>query len=181
MSPSEIAFWKIVGFDVTPTTASSSIIRASSPVCSRRRERKSIQTLWPSSDSSCRRDLAIGFLPFHLLDLLKPSDVAFPAVEPCNEEGAHQLARQLGPHDLGAEAEHVHVIVLDALVCRVVVVADRGTDAWDLARRDRRADPGAADEHGAFRLTAANCLADLARLVRVVDARRRLVGAKIDD
>src|ERR671937_247234 len=113
MSPSEIAFWKIVGFDVTPTTASSSIIRASSPVCSRRRERKSIQTLWPSSDSSCRRDLAIGFLPFHLLDLLKPSDVAFPAVEPCNEEGAHQLACQLGPHDLGAEAEHVHIVVLD--------------------------------------------------------------------
>ena len=30
-SPCEIAFWKIVGFDVTPTTASSSIIRFSSP------------------------------------------------------------------------------------------------------------------------------------------------------
>jgi hypothetical protein len=37
--PAEIAFWKIVGFDVTPTTASSSIIRFSSPCSSRSRER----------------------------------------------------------------------------------------------------------------------------------------------
>ena len=43
-SPVESAFWKIVGFDVTPTTASSSISRASSPVSSISRESESIQT-----------------------------------------------------------------------------------------------------------------------------------------
>jgi len=37
--PCEIAFWKIVGFEVTPTTASSFIIRASSPSWSMSRER----------------------------------------------------------------------------------------------------------------------------------------------
>jgi hypothetical protein len=37
--PCEIAFWKIVGFEVTPTTASSFIIRFSSPLSSRSRER----------------------------------------------------------------------------------------------------------------------------------------------
>ena len=43
-SPSAMAFWKIVGLDVTPVTASSSIIRFSSPVLSHSRESESIQT-----------------------------------------------------------------------------------------------------------------------------------------
>jgi hypothetical protein len=47
----DIAFWKIVGLVVTPTTASSLIIRSSPPLFSSRRERKSIQTLCPSSES----------------------------------------------------------------------------------------------------------------------------------
>jgi hypothetical protein len=51
-SPAETAFWKMVGFDVTPTTASSRIIRSSSPERSMSRERKSIQTLCPCSESS---------------------------------------------------------------------------------------------------------------------------------
>jgi hypothetical protein len=38
-SPAAIAFWKIVGLDVTPTTASSRIIRASSPERSMSRDR----------------------------------------------------------------------------------------------------------------------------------------------
>jgi hypothetical protein len=41
----------MVGFEVTPTTASSATARASAPDSRRSRERKSIQTLWPSADS----------------------------------------------------------------------------------------------------------------------------------
>ena len=52
-SPSASAFWKIVGLEVTPTTASSSIRRASSPVSSISRESESIQALTPCSLSSC--------------------------------------------------------------------------------------------------------------------------------
>ena len=48
-SPVESAFWKIVGFEVTPTTASSFISRASSPVSSISRETESIQGLTPAS------------------------------------------------------------------------------------------------------------------------------------
>jgi hypothetical protein len=50
-SPAEIAIWKMVGFEVTPETASSRIRRASSPPQRSSRERKSIQTLWPWSVS----------------------------------------------------------------------------------------------------------------------------------
>ena len=46
-APVDSAFSKIVGFDVTPTTASSSISRSSSPVSSISRERESTQTLTP--------------------------------------------------------------------------------------------------------------------------------------
>jgi hypothetical protein len=70
--------------------------------------------------------------------------------------------------------------VLDALVRRIGVVADGGADPGDLARRDRGADAGAADEHGALGLSAANRRRDLTRLVRIVDPRLGLVGAEID-
>ena len=44
-SPSDRALAKMVGFEVTPVTASSRTMRASSPPRRRSRERKSIQTL----------------------------------------------------------------------------------------------------------------------------------------
>src|SRR5918994_359288 len=103
----------MVGFDVTPTTASSRIIRASPPLLSRSRERKSIQTLWPSSESSCRRELAMS-CAFHFLDFFQPPTVTLASVEFCPQEGPDEVRRELGAHDLGAQAEDVHVVVLDA-------------------------------------------------------------------
>src|SRR5687768_11153147 len=134
-SPSESAFWKIVGFDVTPTTASSSISFCSVPSRSHCRESESIQTLCPCSLSSCRRDFAMRQLLFHSGDLFQPLHVALPTVELCLEEGPDEIGGELGPDDLGAEAEHVHVVVLDTLVGRVRIVADRGADPRQLAGR----------------------------------------------
>ena len=48
-SPLATAFWKIVGFEVTPTTASSRTSFSRKPVLSQSREIESIQTLCPSS------------------------------------------------------------------------------------------------------------------------------------
>ena len=80
-------------------------------------------------------------------------------------EGAHEVGREIGADDPGAEAEHVHVVVLDALVGRVHVVADCGADPVELARGDRRPDAGAADENPALCLAAEDRLADVPRLV----------------
>src|SRR5579885_635130 len=180
-SPCEIAFWKIVGFDVTPVTASSSIIRFSSPLRTSSRESVSNQTDWPRSVSPCSRDLAILHLLFHGGDLQQPLDVALAAVEGRLEKRLHQLARERRPHDLGAEAEHVHVVVLDALVRAVGVVADRRADAGELAGGDGRAHSRAADEDAARGLAALDRLADLARLVGIVDAHRVGVRAEVED
>src|SRR5262245_22829660 len=60
-----IAFWKIVGFEVTPRTPASRTRRASSPPSSRSRLMLSYHMLWPSSaartagtfmDASCAAD-----------------------------------------------------------------------------------------------------------------------------
>ena len=75
------------------------------------------------------------------------------------EEGDAALERRLGPDDPGAERQDVHVVVLDALVGRVGVVADGGADAADLVRRDARADAGAADEDAALGLAVADRVA----------------------
>src|ERR1051325_1985125 len=113
----------------------------------------------------------------HFLDLLQSSAVALAAVEAGGEEGAHELARELDAHDLTTQAEHVHVVVLDALVRGVRVVADSRSDAGELARGNRGSDARAADEHAALGLAGADRLAELACLVGVVDADAPVVGS----
>src|SRR5579884_691584 len=120
-------------------------------------------------------------LPFHRRHLLQSSHVPLAAVELRGEEHLDELPRDCGAEDLRAEAEHVHVVVLDTLVRAVEVVADRRADAGDLARRHRGADAGAADEDAALGVARADRLADLARLVRVVDAHARIVRAEVED
>ena len=70
--------------------------------------------------------------------------------------------------------------MLDALVRAVAVVADRRADPGHLAGGDRRADARAADEHAALGASLLNRLADLTRLVGVVDAHRVGVRAEVD-
>src|SRR6188472_4455168 len=90
-SPVESAFWKIVGFEVTPTIASSFISLASSPDSSISRETESIQGLTPASYSSCSRDVAMLHLLLHRSNLLQTLYVALAAVEARAEEGAHEV------------------------------------------------------------------------------------------
>src|ERR671910_2138651 len=169
----------MVGFDVTPTTASSRIIRSSLPVSSSSRERKSIHTLWPSADSLCRFESGTGHRPFHVFNFLQSLYITFSAVKTCPEERCDEIVRERGADDLRPEAEHVHVVVLDALMRRVDVVADRGPDPGELACCDRGTDPRSADEHTTFGIPAENGLADLPRLVGIVDPDGVRIGAQV--
>src|SRR3954470_3164191 len=100
------AFWKIDGLVVTPTTASSSIRRSSSPLSIISRERESIQTLWPRSDSWCSGDLLIRLLSVVALQSLTcvacPLNSAAAGRSAGGAEPLRQLVhpaahRQLGP------------------------------------------------------------------------------------
>ena len=86
----------------------------------------------------------------NLLNLLKPSHVAFPAVEFRTKERADQLTGHVFPDYARADAEHVHVVVLDSLVRRVRVVAGRRSYPRELGRRNGSADSRAADEDPAI-------------------------------
>src|SRR5262249_56281399 len=116
--------------------------RCSPPPWTSAGERLSTQSDWPAAASLRSLDLAMVLhLPFHRLDLHEPLDVPLAAVELGREERGHELACDGRADDLGAEAEDVHVVVLDALVGAVDVVADRRPDPRELARGDRGADP----------------------------------------
>src|SRR5438309_11357420 len=155
--------------------------RASSPDSSIVRESESIQTDWPRLLSLWRFESAITHLPFHGFDFSQSLYVTFAAVESCPEEGADEVGREARADHLRAEAEHVHVVVLDALMRRVDVVACRGADPALLRRGDRRPDARAADENAALRASILQRVPDLASLVRVVDPHGVRVGAEVDD
>src|SRR5438132_2053 len=171
----------MVGFVVTPTTASSLISRLSSPLSSIVRESESIQTDWPRLLSLCRFDSAIAHLPFHRFNFFQSLYITIAAVESCREERAHKLDRETRADHFGAEAEDVHVVVLDALVRGIDVVADRSADATHLRGGNRSADAGAADEDAPLRPAALDRLAELTSLVRVVDPHRIGIGPEVDD
>src|SRR2546423_10086647 len=170
----------MVGFEVTPTTASSLIIRASFPVSSMSRETKSIQTLWPSADSLCRFESGIGHRPFKVFDLLESFHVARTAVEARREKRSDEVARKGGPDHLRAQAEHVHVVVLYPLMRRVDVVADGRADPGELAGSHRGADAGAADEHATLGISALDGSPDLLGLDGIVDPLGVRIGAQVD-
>src|SRR5438128_3562126 len=73
-------------------------------------------------------------------DLGQPARVPLLGGEAGGDERAHEVDRQLLADDPGADAEDVHVVVLDRLVRRVVVVADAGPDTGKLVGGDTDAD-----------------------------------------
>src|SRR4051794_41530302 len=83
-------------------------------------------------------------------DLVEAPAVTRLAAERRGEECVGALEGELGTDDPRAEHEHVHVVVLDALVRGGRVVTDRRANAADLAGGDRRAAARAADEQAAL-------------------------------
>ena len=127
-----------------------------------------MQSTWPS------------FISFSIAaTFLNRSTYRSPPSKRAPRKARTSSTAELGADHLGAEAEHVHVVVLDALVRGVDVVADRGADPRELAGGDRGADARAADEHAAL-VAGLDRLAQLARLVRVVDPPRVGVRAQVD-
>ncbi len=103
------------------------------------------------------------------------------SVEACGQKRAHEVGGEARADHLRAEAEDVHVVVLDSLVRGVDVMTDGCPDTGDLARGDGGADAGAADENAALGLTILDGRAELGRLVGVVDPHRVGVGAEVYD
>ena len=96
-SPSESAFWKIDGFEVTPVTASSSIILFSSPESDEiARERVEPDRL-PARGELMQRVTSPSFISFPSRDLAQARDIALAAVEGRAQECVDELRASDGP------------------------------------------------------------------------------------
>ena len=88
------------------------------------------------------------------------------------QEGLHQLRHQRRADDPRAQAEHIHIIVFDALVGGVDIVAQAGIDTFDLVGRDTGPNPRAADQNPALGLPFQNRPANLFGIIRIIDRFR---------
>ena len=88
----------------------------------------------------CRLRWFRGPSRFHRKDFSKPAPVPLLAAEPGRHERDDELSGQLGPDDPPPQAQHVHVVMLDALAGGKGVVTYGGTNAADLVRGHRGPD-----------------------------------------
>src|SRR5579875_822539 len=73
--------------------------------------------------------------------------MALFSCESSRKEGADKFPRQFLSDHAPAHHQNIHIIVFDALVRGICVVAKAGADAGNLIGRHRRPHPAAADEY----------------------------------
>ena len=96
------------------------------------------------------------------------------------QERANQLAGELDADDTTAEHQHVHVVVLDALVRRVGVMAQSGANPGNPVRGHRCAHAAPAEQDAALGPVLAQGSTDGLRIVGIVH-RIGAVGAQVED
>src|SRR5262249_37888702 len=96
--------------------------------------------------------------------------------ERLDEVPGHGRSHSPAPH-----TNNVHVIVLNPLPGREVVVNDRGANAWDLVGTDRSAETTPADRHATPYLYRHHRPRQRDHEVRIVVARVQAMRPEIDD
>ena len=113
-------------------------------------------------------------------DFGEPSGESRLRAEPGRQERLDQLPSQHFPHNAASEANHVHVVVLDALVGRVGVADQGRTDAVYLVRGHTGPHAAPADRNAAIYLAARNGLGQGDHEIGIIVIGRQAVGAEID-
>jgi hypothetical protein len=93
----------------------------------------------------------------------------------------HDIPGHARPRRPAADADDVHVVVLDALACGKMVMDEPGADTWNLVRADRGAHTAAADGHSALERPCRHRLGERDDKVGIVIVRGELVRTEIDD
>src|SRR5262245_2808421 len=88
------------------------------------------------------------------------------------QESEGKVFGQFRADDARPENQHIDIVVLDALVCGVAIVAETGTNSGNLVGRHGSADATAADEDSALRLTTQDTSGHSFSKVRIVHRRR---------
>ena len=109
------------------------------------------------------------------------SHVALRLTEPGRQECLDEIPSYGRPHRSAAHANDVHMIVLDPLPSREVVVNQPGADAWDLVGANRRAHAAAADRDTMFYLPPGDGSGERNDEIRIIVERNQVMGTEIDD
>ena len=94
---------------------------------------------------------------------------------------AHQFERECRADDARSKAEHIRIIVLNALMRGIRVVAEPCADAANLVRRNRSSDAAAAYKDAALAIASGHSRADCFGEVGIVVGGVSVVSAEIDD
>ena len=95
----------------------------------------------------------LSFSCFQGSHFAQAAQVPLGLAELGRQERLDEIPGDRRPHRPAAHAEDVHVIVLDALPGREVIVDQAGANTRNLVGADRRADAAAADRHAALHLS----------------------------
>jgi hypothetical protein len=119
--------------------------------------------------------------------LLKMSHLCQASLVPCflrklgGNKGLHNFACDFLPDDTCSETEHIHVVVFNALVGRVMIVTQPSANAREFVGRDAHPHAAAADDNGTLDVTAAHCVTSQLCKVWIVVFLSRVMGSQVND
>ena len=104
----------------------------------------------------------------------------FPAVH-CAQVGLGQIPSHFRSHSSSDHAQNVHMVVLDTLPGREMVVDERSPDTFHLIGANGCTHPAAADRNATIHFTGSHCVRQRDNEVRIVVAWIEAVCAKVSD
>src|ERR1039458_1635084 len=122
--------------------------------------------------------LVCGLDREHLLE--PPFKAWFLCLELCADECVRQLKRQRRSDDPRAQHEHIHVVVLHALVRRIGVVANPRANSRNLVRRYAHTHARSANQNSPRRNARFDRLAHLLCKVRIIVFGLALERSQVD-
>jgi hypothetical protein len=114
-------------------------------------------------------EFAIQGVLLDLQDLTQPANMTFFLCKLGGNKRMDQFHGHFVTYDARTQAQHIHVIVFDALMSGIGVMADPRTDAGNLVGCHADADSTAAQQDSAIRAAVKNRLSDLPGKIWIVD------------
>jgi len=99
----------------------------------------------------------------------------------CGKIAVHEIECYIRPDDARPEHEDVHIVVLNALLRRVVVMAHRSAYAFEFVGGDGNTDAAAANQNAAIRLAALHLLCNQGGKIGIIVGLPRLMRPNIGD
>src|SRR6266436_4505124 len=113
--------------------------------------------------------------------LAQPAQMSFGLTELSSQKGLDEIPSHSRSYRSATHAEDVHMIVLDSLPGREMIVDQRGADAGNLVGTDRRTYAAAANCHAAIDPPCRHSLTERDNKVRIVVVGVQAVRAEIDN